>query len=224
MEGYKVESIPAQETYEWLLKKHYAHRLPMAIEYAFGLYKEKTLIGVCVFGPTAPPVPITLFGCQGKHKVRELTRLVIKDKHEKNVLSFFVSQCLKMINEPMCIVSFADKNYGHHGYIYQATNWMYTGEGGGATVITDADGKQVHNLTITDGYQREKVTRKQFMDKHGISEVKSELKYRYLYITGNKKEKKEIKKDLLLNPLPYPKGENKRYDSSYQPKVQGILF
>ena len=46
---YKVLPIPKQQTHEWLLKKHYAKRLPMAIEYSYGLYSEH-LQGVCVFG------------------------------------------------------------------------------------------------------------------------------------------------------------------------------
>jgi hypothetical protein len=32
-----------------------------------------------------------------------------------------------------------------------------------------------------------------------------------------------MRKDLLLDILPYPKGNNKRYDASYEPEVQQIL-
>ena len=32
-----------------------------------------------------------------------------------------------MITKPKVIVSYADTSLGHHGYIYQATNWIYTG-------------------------------------------------------------------------------------------------
>ena len=123
---YYVQSIPKKETYSWLLRRHYAHRLPMSIEYSFGLYnsKNKIIQGVCVFGPTAPPVPITVFGKnKDKYKVRELTRLIINEGMERNVLSYFVSKCLKYLREKegvMCIVSFSDLRYNHYGYIYQA--------------------------------------------------------------------------------------------------------
>ena len=33
---YYVESIDSRETYDWLLNKHYAKRIP-SISYAFGL-------------------------------------------------------------------------------------------------------------------------------------------------------------------------------------------
>ena len=51
---YKVESIDSRETYDWLLHKHYAKRIP-SISYAFGLFENKVLIGVCTFG--MPPSP-----------------------------------------------------------------------------------------------------------------------------------------------------------------------
>ena len=48
-EKYKVESIPKEQTYEWLKYKHYAHRIPNII-YSFGLFENKILIGVCTLG------------------------------------------------------------------------------------------------------------------------------------------------------------------------------
>jgi hypothetical protein len=49
-------------------------------------------------------------------------------------------------------------------------------------------------------------------------------KHRYIYFIANKKKVKEWKKDLNYNIQPYPKGENKRYDSSYKPTIQKELF
>ena len=33
-----------------------------------------------------------------------------------------------------------------------------------------------------------------------------------------------MEKSLQLEILPYPKGDNKRYDSSYKPQTQELLF
>ena len=46
-------------------------------------------------------------------------------------------------------------------------------------------------------------------------------KHRYIYFTGNKKK---WLKELNYKIEPYPKGQNKRYDSSYKPKIQTQLF
>tara|TARA_Y100000034_G_scaffold76088_1_gene91377 strand:- start:296 stop:1027 length:732 start_codon:yes stop_codon:yes gene_type:complete len=221
---FTVRRIPSSQTHEWLLKKHYAHRLPMAIEHAIGLYDQSMVLqGVCVLGPTAPPVPVTIFGEHHKHIVRELTRLVVNEGLCKNILSFFVSKSLVILPKPMCLVSFADSNAGHRGYIYQAANWIYTGEGGGATSIVDANGIPVHNITITDGCTREHITRKAYFAKYGITETDALPKHRYLYFIGSKRETRKMKDDCLLKSLPYPKGDNKRYDAGYEPPVQGVL-
>ena len=61
-------------------------------------------------------------------KTMELSRLCLTENHEKNLTSYFVSQCLKQLPKPNVIVSYADTNNNHCGYIYQATNFIYTGE------------------------------------------------------------------------------------------------
>ena len=118
---FSVRSIKSKQTYDWLLNKHYAKRIP-SISHAFGLYDYRNLLnGVCTFG--IPAVS------QWQNEYIELNRLCINNNLGKNVLSYFVSQCLKSMSNERIIVSFADPNQNHQGYIYQATNWLYTGIG-----------------------------------------------------------------------------------------------
>ena len=49
-------------------------------------------------------------------------------------------------------------------------------------------------------------------------------KHRYIYFTGSKTQRKAWKKQLNYKEQPYPKGENKRYDSSHKVTVQQRLF
>ena len=63
-EKYRVTSIQPYLTHEWLLKKHYAKRLP-SISYAFGLYDELILVGVLTIGK--PASPFLCDGVCGKH-------------------------------------------------------------------------------------------------------------------------------------------------------------
>ncbi len=141
-DDYKVRAIPREQTYDWLLKKHYAHRIP-SISYAFGLYdKGNILQGVCTFG-YPPNYEYNDGKCVFKNYkclTLELNRLVINDGMPRNVLSYFVASNLKMLPKPSCIVSYADPNNGHLGYIYQATNWIYSGESTGKKKYIFEDG------------------------------------------------------------------------------------
>jgi hypothetical protein len=49
-------------------------------------------------------------------------------------------------------------------------------------------------------------------------------KHRYFYFKGNKYEIKQMHKELKFEVEPYPKGENIRYDASYEPSIQIKLF
>ena len=217
---YSVRSIQSAQAYEWFLNKHYLKRLP-PMSYCFGLYdKDLFLVGVASYGrPAAHGVVKGAFGGKFMENFLELNRLIINDNLPKNILSFFLSNTLNLLPKPQAIVSYADTSQGHHGYIYQATNWIYTGLSDKRTEWR-MKGNNKHSKTICEQYTLEE--RQKDKDKFYITE--RPRKHRYFYLLGNKKEKKEMKKNLQYKIEFYPKGENKRYDASYSPIVQGILF
>lgn len=232
---YFVQPVTRNEYSGWLLKKHYAHRMP-SVMYAYGIYdKSLVLCGVCTVG--MPP-------CQMNNgsgifnnliiNTLELTRLVTIENHEKNMTSFFVSKCLKLLPSPSCIVSFADPNKNHHGYIYQATNWLYTGltQKGGKDKQWILNGREYHAKTVTVKMMKEigmayddSLNMVQNWKSNGGQIVENTLrKFRYMYLKGSIKEVKEMRVKMLLPILPYPKGDNKKYDASYKPEIQNLLF
>jgi hypothetical protein len=224
--NYEVKSIDYQDCKEWFLKKHYLKRLP-SISFCFGLYDGINLIGVCSFGNAVPlTMKRSICGQDYEHLVYELNRLIVIDNHNKNVTSFFVSQCLKMLPNPLIIVSYADKSQGHNGYIYQATNFIYLG-----LSHTQKDWKirgeeDKHSRTLMDEFAFTENRIQLLKEKYGdrLYQVQRKPKHRYVYFLGNKNFKKQIIKQLKYNPQSYPKGENKRYDASYTPTTQAKLF
>jgi hypothetical protein len=221
----KVIPIKKEETYEWLLHKHYAKRIP-SISIAFGLYIENELIGICTFGTPCKLMNDGFCIFNGKLEMQtfELNRLVIKENFNKNCLSYFVSQCLKLIERPSCIVSYADIGQNHIGYIYQATNWLYTGitdQTGGYTYYFDNNWQHPRTTVAKYGTREHK---KIMAIKPDIKFKKVSRKHRYFYFIGSKKQKKQMLNLIKYKIMPYPKGDNKRYDDSYTPKVQEILF
>jgi hypothetical protein len=204
---YVVKSIDTYLCKDWLLNKHYAKRL-CSISYSFGLFQSNNLIGVLTIGkPASNQLCIGVCGNEYSKYVYELNRLVINDGLEKNVLSYFVGNSLKMIPDNMILISYADTKMKHNGYIYQATNWIYTGATKERTDIGLEDNKHSRHYDKSIDYS---------LRKHRSS------KHRYIFFIG--KLKKEFINKLNYKIEPYPKGENQRYDASYNPIIQTQLF
>jgi hypothetical protein len=221
---YQVKSIDTYLTKEWLLKKHYAKRIP-PIEFSFGLYDQNNILnGVVTYGT---PVSSTLRNLwHNKYKLYELNRLVINENSEKNILSFFVSKSLKKLPSPSVIVSYADTSKNHHGYIYQATNFVYTGLSIPFKDYLVKGLEHLHHTTIEDLSRGQKNRVEWLRNKFGdkLIQIDRPRKHRYFYFIGNKMQKKDILKMLPYQIKPYPKGDNKRYDASFSPTLQTQLF
>ena len=178
-------------------------------------------MGVCTFG--TPSSSTLLFGVCGKEYasiVLELNRLVLEE-NKKNLASFFIAKCFKLIPAPSIIVSYADSKQGHHGYIYQACSFFYTGL---STAFLDPKVigmENKHHSTYAHGLTNEELKNK-FGDRLYFEE--RARKHRYIYFIGNKKEKEKLLKNLKYKIFPYPKGDNKNYDSSQNVTKQFNLF
>tara|TARA_R100000654_G_scaffold44076_2_gene70271 strand:- start:6 stop:659 length:654 start_codon:yes stop_codon:yes gene_type:complete len=211
---YSVKSIDSYLCKDWLLNKHYAKRIP-SISFSFGLF-DKNLIGICTFGsPPSRSLCVGVCGEKNAYKVYELNRLCVNDNLKKNVLSFFVSSCLNLLKKDLIIVSYADTSVFHNGYIYQATNWIYTGLSAKRTERYDINNPNKHSKSVTE---------KKGVNYKNLAIRERPQKHRYIYFTGSKKQKRKLKKQLNYKIQPYPKGENKRYDASYKPIIQTQLF
>lgn len=179
------------------MPRHYAGRKPQ-ITKAFGWYEEDKLVAVCTFGkPASPQLCYGICGKEFESNVYELNRLVRIEEFDGQ-LSQFVSGCLRLLkSENWIIVSYADSGMSHHGYIYQATNFLYTG----------------CTKQRTDRYIEGKHSRHaDFDNPKGIRQVRT-AKHRYVYFcTSDKKLKRQWINALNYPILPYPKGNNENYE------------
>ena len=223
---YKVRSIESHLVKEWLIKKHYLKRMT-SYTYSFGLFYLDKLVGVITFGNAIPlTMKKSLFGDKYMDLVYELNRLCTNDNLDKNAASYFVAESFKLLPKPLIIVSYADKSVGHNGYIYQATNFMFTGESH-TQLDWKLKGKEhIHSRTLMDEFAFTEDRIAKLKEKYGdqLYQVRREPKYRYVYVLADKRTKKEIMRNKLFEVKKYPKGDNIRYDASYEPIIQGILF
>lgn len=127
---------------------------------------------------------------------------------------------------PCVIVSYADTSKNHHGYIYQATNWIYTGLSAKFLDYMVKGMEHLHGASVFDlsrGQEnRVEWLKQKFGDKLYMKE--RPRKHRYFYFIGNKKDKKQMSIELPYQSEPYPKGDNQRYDASYNPSTQVKLL
>lgn len=202
----KVLPINSFEVEPWLLEKHYAKRM-CPISFAFGLYDDEQLVGVVTYGvPASPFLCMGVCGIYNKDKVLELNRLCLNDG-VKNGASFLISKSLQMLPKPTIVVSYADTAMGHVGYIYQASNFLFTGTTKERTDMAGEDGKHSrHNLGNSE------------------NRINRSAKHRYVYFVGSKSQKNSLLKQLNYEVLPYPKGDSQRYDSGTTVKTQQLLF
>lgn len=192
----EIKQIEPKDTYDFILNKHYAQRLP-SISLAYGLFINNNLEGILTIGkPASNSLCEGICGKEYKQYVYELNRLCVNDGLPKNTLSQFVSKVLKKLSDrKIIIVSYADEGANHHGYIYQATNWIYLGK----------------TKERTDKYMPGNKHSRHYTDEYSYLRKYRSSKHRYLYIP-NKKFKKECLKHLKYEIIyEYPKGENKRY-------------
>lgn len=201
MKGLIVE-IDSKLAIKFLLPKHYSGRKPQ-ISKAFGWFDKEEytlehLKAVCTFGKPASPTLCTgVCGEEHSFRVYELNRLCRTEDWDEP-LSHFVGACLRRLRvENWIVVSYSDTGMHHNGYIYQACNFIYTGQ----------------TKERTDKYtEGNKHSRHYSNDKQGEYRKIRTAKNRYIYFcTCNKQLKKRMEKALKYPILPYPKEENKNY-------------
>lgn len=195
------KEIDKKLTHEFILTKHYAQRLP-AISWAFGCYINNKLEGVITIGkPASNHLCKGVCGEEYSSKVFELNRICMNEGLPKNTLSQFVSYALKTLKQHnLILISYADTGMTHVGYIYQATNWLYTGQTKSRTDMYVPRGKHSRHCGKKEDnpYKHLRVVRTS--------------KHRYIYFCGDKTHIKKYKRALKYPILPYPKSETQRYE------------
>lgn len=195
IESNRMEILSYKDAIKFLLPRHYSGRKPQ-ITYAFGEYQNGELVAVCTFGkPASHSLCHGVCGYEFENRVYELNRLCSLESYQ-GYLSKFVSWCLRQLKN-LIVVSYSDMGMNHHGFIYQACNFIYTGQTKERTDKWTEGNKHSRHYKNTEQGKYRKVRTS---------------KHRYIYFaTKSKKLKKRWFECLNYSIKPYPKGENKNY-------------
>ena len=193
------------------LNWHYSKSVPVPPLVKIGAWENNCFIGVIIFSRGANNNLLKAFdiditeGC-------ELVRIALS-KH-KSFVSEIMSKSILFLKKENArvrlLVSFADPSEGHHGGIYQATNWIYTGKQQDSIEYISPSGKRVHGRmvkkkgwTVCMGKVRKTLTPEQCVP------VVKPGKHRYLMPLD-----KKMRKQILPLAQPYPKRSKQAMDAT----------
>jgi hypothetical protein len=222
-----------------IVEKHYTHAWS-ACRYAIGVFYKTDevnilgdtdkLIGCAIYGfPVGAKAPTSISDGLTKDNVLELTRLYIDDGYGSNIESYAIGQTFKWLRENdkniKALISYADVGQEHLGKIYQATNWQYTGTSDEIALmpnygisVQENPYKWIHSRTVYSLWGSNNLDHlKREIGKEGYAGFWRRLeppKHRYVQIiVGDKREKKELMKNIKHALKPYPK-DNAVYDAN----------
>lgn len=208
MINYTIDIIDKKIAKQLIVENHYSKKWT-SCRYALGLFSQKKLIGVAVYGhPIGRQTIKSISTNLNNADVLELTRLWIVDGTPKNTESYFLGKTfdwLRKNTSTKVLISYSDPMHNHLGIIYQATNWLYQGNN---TMLVKGFLHRINNVnmhprTVFSLYGTIKEEKLREIDPN-YQRIEMKKKHRYIYIL-RRKDRKEIISQLKHPILPYPK-------------------
>jgi hypothetical protein len=197
-----VGPVSVSDVAEFARRYHYTGIEGSAL-WRWGLWSDAVLHGVVAYNLPTRSVCESVFGPDYFDKVWHMGRLVLSEDSPRNSESRLIGLSLKEIEKTRsdiwAVLTYADPSVGHIGTVYQATNAIYTGRSDASSVryYIDNNGKR-HGTRATS-------CRTDEAESRGWTLHRGETKHRYVYILGNKTQRRERRALLKYPALPYPK-------------------
>jgi hypothetical protein len=126
----EVRPCRVKEATDAVRRWHYSRIIPVGRLICHGVWESGAWVGVIIYGRGAARELGRPFGCSNI-QVCELVRIALAPGR-KVPTSRALGVSLRMLARTnpglRCVVSYADTAQKHVGTLYQATNWIYTGE------------------------------------------------------------------------------------------------
>ena len=129
---------------------HYSRSIPPPPHNRIGVWEGGQFIGVVLFARGANKNMLSPFGLT-QIQGCELVRIAL-NKHQwpvSRIVSISVAFLRRRCPGLRLVVSYADPEQDHHGGIYQAGNWIYTGQTDDSTSYLAPDGKIWHPRMVS---------------------------------------------------------------------------
>lgn len=156
LEGWYVDQVSRADVTKFIEQWHYSGSINGCIaDYCYALFDAGGMMkGAMFFGRMAMANQWKRFA-DSEDQVIELRRLCCVDDTPRNAESFFIGKSLRLLKRDWkgnIVVSYSDKEYGHSGVIYKASNFEMVREIKGAKVIIHG-AKRYHDKAIRTKYK-----------------------------------------------------------------------
>lgn len=214
IEGYVVEPISFRDAQTLIEARHYLAQLRKSGT-QIGLIYDSEVVGVGVFGqPSREGVVRSLWPEGTLENTTELLRFYTVDGVEPWIGTWFLSRAIRLLPRVVeIVVAYSDPAHGHHGGLYQAASWIYTGPTTNTPYhYEDAEGNRIGKQTPWKQAKRERERGLAPVDEtpahgerrvaleRGWTRVKDEPKHRYVF-----PRTKRARRRIVDLARPYPK-------------------
>lgn len=185
---------------------HYSKSVPVPPLVKIGVWEDEQFVGVVVFSRGASSNLLKPYGLESTEGC-ELTRIAL-NKHQTTVSRIVRIAILflkKNSQNLKLIVSFADPQYGHHGGVYQAGNWIYAGDTAKGKEYWHK-GKRLHSRQVSEkGFNIQQGVKRKTVKPSECLILNTQGKHRYLMPLDE-----EVSKRVKVLSKPYPKKREKQ--------------
>jgi len=204
-----IEELNFKITKNFIIENHYSHTLGSGVKVSIGFFYNNELVTAIVYGNPIGRETKKFLHLQEQDNVLELVRVFSKDGLPKNTESYCIGKSFIILKQKYSIykylISYADAQHGHVGYIYQATNWKYIGVQSRTNFGIFLDGKEIHARTCNSQFGTSSKIKLKEIFKERIQFEDYLKKHVYIMCLGSHKEKKEWY--AKFTQFPYPKIE-----------------
>ena len=163
---------------------HYSKKIPVGKLVKVGAWEGGRFIGAIIFGDGLLGPKRVVYGGVDKFKVAEIVRIALRDhKHEvSRMIAIAIMLLRKRCPGIELIVAFADQGENHHGGIYQASNFIYTGMSEPGRMFKHKfTGRILHNRAVSANGRRSHFGKVRKVPRHDECEIVGRTrKHRYL--------------------------------------------
>ena len=180
---FEIQVVGRDAVKSLLEKHHYTHSVGK-VTIAYGLFDGGTLVGAITYGQVSSrDLAQSIFEGGNQHNCFEFLRMVVLDDVTCS-RSWFIARTIKLLRKShphiRMLVSFADQTEGHWGYVYQASNWLYTGTTNKKYHYLRGE-KRVNKRVVWDAAQKISMPEKDFAAQNGYIKIEELPKFRYIY-------------------------------------------